>query len=249
VGAKTLRVLAFDTATRATSVALAISEHEPPLQARDDPPAGERPRHTTRLLPLLAEVLEQAQMSFGQVDRIAVGVGPGTFTGLRIGIATARGLAQAGSIPLVGVPTLHSMALGAETFLADARDIDTVAAVIDARRGEVFVAAWSARQLYGAPALAAGVVNPDLLKTLLPSHGMDAGNALAIGDGAVAFRSVFERSGALVPGDDSELHQVSAANHCRLALSLSPREPDAIHPLYLRPPDAKPASQSLAFAP
>jgi tRNA threonylcarbamoyladenosine biosynthesis protein TsaB len=194
-------------------------------------------------------VLDQADLSFGQVDRIAVGVGPGTFTGLRIGIATARGLAQARSIPLVGVPTLHSMALGAENFLAETRDIDSVAAAIDARRGEVFVAAWSARRLHSAPALAARAVNPDLFEALLSSHGMDPERALAIGDGAVAFRSVVERSGALVPGNDSDLHRVSAVSHCRLALSLSPREPDAIHPLYLRPPDAKPATQSLAFAP
>lgn len=194
-------------------------------------------------------MLDEADMSFGEVDRIAVGVGPGTFTGLRIGIATARGLAQARSIPLVGVPTLHSMAIGAQNSLDETRDIDTVAAVIDARRGEVFVAAWSVRQLHGAPALTALAVNPDLLEALLSSHGMDPERALAIGDGAVAFRSVVERSGALVPGDDSELHQVSALNHCRLAVALSPRDPDAIHPLYLRPPDARPASQSPAFAP
>ena len=188
-------------------------------------------------------------MSFGEVDRIAVGVGPGTFTGLRIGIATARGLAQARSIPLVGVPTLHSMAMGAENLLADRRGIDGVAAVIDARRGEVFVAAWSARQLHAAPVLTARAVNPDLLAALLSSHRMDPARVLAIGEGALAFRSVVERSGVLVPGDDSKLHQVSAVNHCRLALSSSPRGPDTIHPLYLRPPDAKPASQSPAFAP
>src|SRR5437016_6127398 len=80
----TLKILAFDTATRATSVALELSEQEPPLEARDDPPAGQRPRHTTRLLPLVQELLEQAGTTFDDLDRIAVGVGPGTFTGLRI---------------------------------------------------------------------------------------------------------------------------------------------------------------------
>src|SRR5438270_483131 len=74
-------------------------------------------------------------------DRIAVGVGPGTFTGLRIGLATARALAQARSIPLVGISTAASLALGAWAH-ARAEGCEAVLAVIDARRAEVFAAAW-----------------------------------------------------------------------------------------------------------
>ena len=88
-----MRILAFDTATRATAVALA-GTGERVLEARDDPPPGERPRHASRLLPLTAELLERAGIGFEDIDRLAVGVGPGTFTGLRIGVATARALGR-----------------------------------------------------------------------------------------------------------------------------------------------------------
>jgi tRNA threonylcarbamoyl adenosine modification protein YeaZ len=138
-------------------VALELSEREPPLEARDDPPPGDRPRHTTRLLPLVEELLGRAGMSFDDLDRVAVGIGPGTFTGLRIGIATARALAQARALPLVGVSTLHSLAYGAEVALADGHAIETVVPTLDARRGEVFAAAWPARALERAPMLTARV--------------------------------------------------------------------------------------------
>src|SRR5436309_1668265 len=129
-------ILGFDTATRATAVALANHGGDT-FEARDDPPRGERPRHAARLLPLCAEVLDRAGISYHDLERLAVGVGPGTFTGLRIGVATARALAQASGIALVGVSTLHSLALNALPAFAD-RGVEAVAAVLDARRGEAF---------------------------------------------------------------------------------------------------------------
>jgi tRNA threonylcarbamoyladenosine biosynthesis protein TsaB len=138
-----VKVLAFDTATRSTTVALVDSDAGAVTEARDDPPAGQRPRHTTHLMPLIADVLEQAGCGWEEVDRIAVGVGPGTFTGLRIGVATARALARTRGIDLVGVSTLRSLALGAADE-ATAHRCDAILAVLDARRGEVFAAAWAA---------------------------------------------------------------------------------------------------------
>ena len=135
-----MRILGFDTATRATAVAL-FAPDGLALEARDDPPPGERPRHTTRLLPLIVELLDAAGLGWDDLERVAVGVGPGTFTGLRIGIATARGLAVARGLPLVGVSTLESLALGGIDAVTQGRigaDVDAVAAVLDARRGEVF---------------------------------------------------------------------------------------------------------------
>src|SRR5437588_7564597 len=105
-------ILGFDTATRATAVALADAGGEV-LEARDDPPRGERPRHVSRLLPLCAEVLDRAGIDYQDLEPFAVRAGPGTFTGLRIGVATARALSQASAIPLVGVSTLQSLALNA----------------------------------------------------------------------------------------------------------------------------------------
>jgi tRNA threonylcarbamoyladenosine biosynthesis protein TsaB len=231
-----VRILAFDTATRATTVAL-TGAGDVVLEARDDPPPGARPRHASRLLPLTAELLERAAIGFADLERIAVGVGPGTFTGLRIGVATARALAQASRTPLVGVSTLHSLALNA-LALPTPVPVDSVVAVLDARRGEAFAAGWRMADL---ETCASNVMRPsalapqalaDALRELGPS-------ALAIGEGAVEFRSILESSGAIVPEDDSELHRVTAAGHCRIARHLRPADPDEIHPEYLRLPDAE----------
>ena len=107
-----MSVLAFDTATRATAVALVDPAGEARL-ARDDPDPGQRPAHTTRLMALIAELLA-ADGGWSAVETIAVGTGPGTFTGLRIGIATALALSRARELPLVGVSTLASLALAAD---------------------------------------------------------------------------------------------------------------------------------------
>jgi tRNA threonylcarbamoyladenosine biosynthesis protein TsaB len=230
-----MTILGFDTATRATAVAL-CSRDGLAIQARDDPPPGERPRHTTRLMPLIVELLDQAELGWDDLDRVAVGVGPGTFTGLRIGIATARGLAVARRLELVGISTLESLALGgidAVTQGAISPGIDAVAAVIDARRGEVFSAAWS---LNRRPLLAPRALAPPALAEQLPELGA---NVLAVGDGAVEFRDVLERSGALVAEDHSGLHRVTALNHCRLADGRPPSPPDQVQPEYLRLPDAE----------
>src|SRR5256885_10638200 len=105
-----MKILAFDTATRATVAALLDTETDEAVERRDDPEAGVRPRHTTRLMALIVDVLQAAGAHWTAIDRIAVGVGPGTFTGLRIGVATAHALSRARDIPLVGVSTLHSLA-------------------------------------------------------------------------------------------------------------------------------------------
>jgi tRNA threonylcarbamoyladenosine biosynthesis protein TsaB len=227
--------LAFDTATRATTVALCGVRDGACMEARDDPGPRERPGHATHLMPLAAALLDRAGIDWAAVERIAVGVGPGTFTGLRIGIATARALARARSIPLVGVSTLQSLALGAA---ADASPDGTVLAVIDARRGEVFVGGWrpDERSEPGGELLRPRVLAPGELPALI--DGMPP-PILAVGDGALAFRAVLERSGASVPEDNSELHRVSAINHCKLARRLRAEAPEQVGPRYMRLPDAE----------
>jgi tRNA threonylcarbamoyladenosine biosynthesis protein TsaB len=229
-------ILGFDTATRATAVALA-DEGGAVLEARDDPPRGERPRHVSRLLPLCAELLDRAGVGFEQLARLAVGVGPGTFTGLRIGVATGRALAQASGTALVGVSTLHSLALNARTDEA-LPEFGAVVAVLDARRGEAFAAAWGANQLEpGAePLIAPGAFTPESLAGRL--SGLSS-PVLAIGEGAVEFRVILERSGVFVPDDEAELHRVTAVGHCRIARQLSAADPARITPQYLRLPDAE----------
>jgi tRNA threonylcarbamoyladenosine biosynthesis protein TsaB len=242
-----MRILAFDTATGATTVALS-GVGNVVYTARDDPRPGERPGHTTRLLPLAALVMYRAGISWDGIDRIAVGVGPGTFTGLRIGIATARALSRARSIPLVGVSTLQSLALagpraraalaGPDADPAPSALFDVVLAVLDARRGEVFAASWRIDEVedYETALLLPRAFAPEMLAELVAPLGP---TTLAIGDGAVAFREVLERSGAFIPDDDSQLHRVTATNHCRIAGGLQGRAPDEVRPDYLRAPDAE----------
>ncbi len=137
-----VQLLAFDTATPATSVALLRADGEA-LTRRHEPAPGERPGHVAELLPLALALLDEAGTTLAQLDRLAVGVGPGTFTGLRIGVATARALAQAHRLPLVGVSTLRALAAAADDAAAG-DGAPVVLAVLDARRGEAFAAAWAA---------------------------------------------------------------------------------------------------------
>jgi tRNA threonylcarbamoyladenosine biosynthesis protein TsaB len=235
-----MRILAFDTATRATTVALLETDAGATVERRDDPPVGERPRHTTQLMALIVEVLDGGGTGWSEIDRIAVGVGPGTFTGLRIGIATALALARARAIPLVGVSTLRSLALGGAR--GGMRPPDAVLAVLDARRGEVFAAGWSSEDAASPrseslePLLRASALAPEALAEAarrLPRSW------LAVGDGAVEFRAALEHSGVWIPEDDSASHRVSAINHCRLAGGLRPQSPGSVRPDYLRLPDAE----------
>jgi tRNA threonylcarbamoyladenosine biosynthesis protein TsaB len=231
-----MRILGFDTATRATAVALVDTETGAAIERRDDPPAGERPRHTTRLMTLITEVLSAGDAGWDDVGRIAVGVGPGTFTGLRIGVATARALAQAREIDLVGVSTLHSLARGA---VGQAADQEAILAVLDARRSEVFAAGWPAarvREAGAEPLLAPRAQAPDELARASALLGRAW---LAVGDGSVEFRAVLERSGARIPEDNSAMHRVTAVEHCRLAAELHPQPRDGVRPEYLRLPDAE----------
>jgi tRNA threonylcarbamoyladenosine biosynthesis protein TsaB len=226
-----MRILAFDTATQATTVALSDPAQGLLLELHHDPAAGERPGHATHLLPLVAEILEQAGGGWQAVDRIAVGVGPGTFTGLRIGVATARALARAREIPLVGVSSLEALALGAGS------EVPAVLAVIDARRGEAFAAAWRGRELALEPAaLAPEALAVEVFKALVAGYGLAP---LAVGDGALRFREEIEAAGAVVAPADSRLHRICAINHCRLAAGLPATAPAEVHPAYLRAPDAE----------
>jgi tRNA threonylcarbamoyladenosine biosynthesis protein TsaB len=234
-------VVAFDTASPSTVAGVLLDDGRV-LEARDDPPAGSRGEHAARLLVLVERALAQGRVAWGEVGRVAVGVGPGGFTGLRIGIATARALAQGHGLPLVPVGSLEALALGAVAEPADRSALagaapaaapPLIAAVLDARRGEVFAGVWQdGRELIPPAALPPAGLAQRLARLDAPVQ--------AVGDGAIRFRAELERAGVDVPADGSAVHRISAAPLCRLGAVGEPAERDRLLPDYLREPDAKP---------
>jgi tRNA threonylcarbamoyladenosine biosynthesis protein TsaB len=236
-----MNVLGFDTATQATAVGLRASDGAT-LHARDDPSQDAHPGHATRLLSIAAELLAHAGLGWGDVQRIAVGVGPGRFTGLRVGIATARGLAQSLSAELVGVSSLHALAFGA--MRDPGAGSSATIAVIDARRREAFAGAYAGdaevvlpRAL--RPAELEGVVE------LIERHGGPAGERWrAVGDGAVLYAEELRAGGVEVPDLGSPLHRLDGAAVCELGALAAPPPAGVealagILPDYRRSPDAK----------
>src|SRR5579862_108551 len=189
--------LAFDTATGAATSAL----------VDDGEVLGERVSRAQTLLEDVDALLRQAGAHPSDLDRLAVGVGPGSFTGVRIGLAVARGLALALDIPGAGVSTLDALAAGAPEALP----------VIDAKRREVFVL------LDGEP------------RVLAPADLPLEPGRICVGDGALRYRTLLEESGAVVPPDGDERHRPRARFHA--ALAGEPGSVDEIEPLYLRLPD------------
>jgi tRNA threonylcarbamoyladenosine biosynthesis protein TsaB len=226
-------VLALDTATSSTAVALGGSAVAHPVELRDDPAPGERPRHAQALLTLARQLLQAEGLTFADVDRIVVGTGPGGFTGLRIGLATARALALGSGAEIVGVSTLRTLERPARSV---AQPGQVVAAILDARRGEVFAEVGRGTDEIVAPV----ALTPARLAELAAQAGAGPGARwLGVGDGAVRFRDILEPVGIAIPADDSPLHRVSATVLAELG-TLATAVPRAeVLPDYLRLPDAE----------
>jgi len=218
-------VLGLDTSTSAASACVLRGDGEsfevaPPAERLQSPPA-----HASELMPAVADVMDRAGVGWDDLDALAVGVGPGTFTGLRIGLATARALASANGLPLRRVSSLAALAAGIDASLR--------LPLIDARRGELFGALYDADERLWAPFAAP----PEELVARLREGGF---TPLAAGDGSVRFRGMLEEAGVPVAPDDSQAHVVRAVHVCRLAAEAPDEPPEAVLPDYLRDPDAKP---------
>jgi tRNA threonylcarbamoyladenosine biosynthesis protein TsaB len=218
-------ILGLDTSTSA-SAACVLRADGAAFEAAPEPQAlSAAPAHARELLPAIVGVMEEAQVSFDALETIAVGVGPGTFTGLRIGVATARALAAANELPLRPVSSLAALAAGIESDLA--------LPLIDAKRGELFAALYEGGELRWGPFVSA----PDEIVRRLEAAGR---RPRAAGDGSVRFRGVLEAAGIRVDPDESRSHVVRALHVCRLAQRLPDAPPESVLPDYLRAPDAKP---------
>jgi len=192
--------LAFDTATSAATAAL----------VRNGEVLGERVSRAVRVLEDADELLRDAAVGRTELTGLVVGTGPGSFTGLRMGLAAARGLALALELPVAGVSTLAALAAGSPGALP----------VVDAGRREVFT--LSDR---GRPSCSSAQELP-----------LEPGN-VCVGDGALRYRTVLEERGAEIPPDGDERHLPRARFHVQLAHDFGPAE--LVEPVYLRIPDAE----------
>jgi tRNA threonylcarbamoyladenosine biosynthesis protein TsaB len=195
--------LAFDTATAVATSALVDTGSNGHFEV-----LGERCSRAQTLLEDVDALLRQAGARPSDLDRLAVGLGPGSFTGVRVGLAVARGLALSLDLPGSGISTLAALAAGAPGALP----------VVDAKRREVFTL------VDGEP------------RVLTPQELPLSDSVVCVGDGAKRYRSLIEERGAAVPPDDDERHLPHARFHA--ALAGEPGSVDELEPLYLRVPDA-----------
>ncbi len=227
-----MNILALDTSMGACSDAVlstdgtAMSLHvREALMARG---------HAEALMPMVQEVLAKAGISARELDLIAATVGPGSFTGVRIAIAAARGLALATGAKLYGTDSLTVMARGALT--RGLPPDGPFAVAVDARRGMIYLGIYDETgklrdgPLLIAPDDAAGRLPPDL--------------NLAVGSGGALLAEACARQGRRIRADLPDL-EPSAASLAEIALEVRDTV-TTLRPLYLRPPDARPQAPSVA---
>lgn len=204
-------VLAFDASTPVTTVAVGeVQGEERRLLSEVSSTAGA----SQTLLEGVRCALELSGVQIADLGRLIAGVGPGTFTGIRIVCATARSLSLSTGVSLSASSTLSALALPALHIYGE------VLTVLDAKRGEVFYRRF-----------------PDGPMRCTEPQELAGGAPLVVGDGAVRYRGELSHLGR-IPPDGSPLHRVTAAGHI-LAADMEVVEPDALVPIYLREPDAK----------
>lgn len=192
--------------------------------------------HAERLVPMIEAVMAEGATAYADLDRLAVTLGPGGFTGVRIGLATARGLALACGRPLVGVSNFLVLAAAAE---ADGPPDGSLVVAIDAKRQDLYVQVFAARL---RPRSGPRSILPEQLPGALPP-----GPLVLVGDGVAqvvpaltAARRSFSRSEAPAVVDAARLAELVASGKPGVAAA------GAVEPLYLRPPDVTPARRASA---
>ena len=218
-----MRVLAIDSALEACSAAVLDTEAGAIVASESQPMVR---GHAEALVPLVARVIARSEFSFGEIDRFAVTVGPGSFTGLRVGIAAARGFALAAGKPAIGLSTLAAYAA---PFIA-ADDRLPVVCAIDARHGHVYL------QIFGPGGRT--IVSPRIVNLRDALRVATSGSPRVTGTAAEMLANAWpqgERPPAAV--DPRRAPDIDWVARLGAAASESGQPPK---PLYLRAPDAQP---------
>jgi tRNA threonylcarbamoyladenosine biosynthesis protein TsaB len=210
-----MTILALDTCLDACSVA--VCENGAPLATHTEFMSR---GHQERLAPIAAAVMAEAGQAFDNLDLIAATVGPGSFTGLRVGLAFAKGLALALGIPCVGVGALEALA-------ASEGDAGFVAAAVDAKRGQI----WLQVFIDGRPVMAPDALSPETAAARL-AELWPGGPALLVGSASLALAGVIPQARVSVRLAPDPVAVARSALRLR-----APYPPP--RPLYLRAPDAR----------
>ena len=218
-----MKILAIDTALGAVS-ACVYSSAEHKTLARETFALSRG--HAEALFPLIDQVMARLDGGAGALDRIAVTVGPGSFTGIRVGVAAARAFALACNVPAVGVSTLSALAAP----LISATEAGVVAACIDARHGQIYVVALTAAGKV--------ILSPRIMPVRDAARMLGSGPIRLAGSGAPLL-AIEARTLGLSADVAGELVAPDIAYVARLGALADPAEAPA-RPLYLKAPDAKP---------
>ncbi len=234
-----MNILAFDCCLGAVSAAVRWQSGEGQREQRDtcDLQAS---GNAERLFPMIAEVLASAGLQPGEMDRIAVTLGPGTFTGVRVGVAAARAFALATGKPVVGVSSLAVMAHRARRLPKGQLQSGAIAVAVDARRGMVYLQAFGTGGNAMSEAL---LVTPEEAARVLGAEAPGESCLRVVGSGAAPVVQALRAIGCKTSADLPDL-QPHAGSLADLAAELAPLL--RVTPIYLRQPDVRPqVGQSL----
>lgn len=236
-----MKVLGLDTSTARLSAAVLDGDRVAAECVRESVRADRRrpgrSNHAEALLPLIEDVLRSAGTDFASLSLLGVAVGPGSFTGLRIGISTAKGLVYGSETPVVGVRTLEALAHGAPP--GDGAGF--VCPLMDARKGEVYAALYRRTDTAFERLMEDCVAEPESLFRQVDA--MAEGPCLFVGSGVEAYADLIARCtrgrARVVPGVDGPSTAVSVARIARRkSPSAAAADAASLAPFYIRPPDA-----------
>jgi tRNA threonylcarbamoyladenosine biosynthesis protein TsaB len=239
-----MRILGIDTASPTASVAIVENEAlvAEEIHSRAGVPLGNtspalKGNHAEIILPLIQSVLAKSKSSLDELAGIAVSIGPGSFTGLRIGLATVKGLAYDWELPVVGVSTLLANA-------ARAKDFDgLICSMLDARKSEVYVALFQGDGRHPTRVTEDAITSlPGVIELAQSCRSVDDSSMLFVGDGANAYEKilidVLAPSALIANGHSSVAAEVAVLAEERFRRCASD-DLGTLAPIYLRPAEAE----------